>query len=50
MQKPAPPMGNELDAMRRRGVRRTVLVFAAVALAVYVGFLLTGILPGGAAR
>ena len=48
MQKPAPPMGNELDAMRRRGVRRTVLVFAAVALAIYVGFLLTGMLPGAA--
>jgi hypothetical protein len=50
MQKPAPSMSNELDAARRRGVRRTALVFAALALAIYVGFLLTGMLPGGAGQ
>ena len=47
MQKPAPSMSNELDAARRRGVRRTVLLFAAIAVAIYAGFILSGVLSSG---
>ena len=34
----------EQAAARRKGVRRTVLLFAAVAVLIYVGFLLMGML------
>lgn len=30
--------------LRRRGARRTALLFGGIAVAVYVGFLLTGVL------
>ncbi|TWH05492.1 MULTISPECIES: hypothetical protein [Pseudoxanthomonas] len=32
------------DAARRRGVVRTVWVVGAIALAIYVGFILSGVL------
>jgi hypothetical protein len=32
---------DEGQGARRRGVRRTVLVFVVVAVAIYVGFILT---------
>jgi len=35
------------QAARRRGVRRTVLVFAAVAVAIYAAFILSGVLSSG---
>jgi len=38
------PMSQEQAAARRGGVRRTVLVFALIAVAIYVGFILTGVL------
>ena len=38
----APATVQEQDARRRRGVRRTALALAAVAVAVYVLFMLTG--------
>ena len=42
MHDPTPPTTGQ-DG-RRRGVRRTVLVFAVLAVAIYVGFILTGVL------
>lgn len=41
---PVTPLTPEQAAARRRGAMRTVWIMAAVALAVYVGFLLTGVL------
>ena len=41
---PVNPMSQQEAAARRRGVLRTVWIMAAVALAVYVAFLLTGVL------
>ena len=41
---PVPPMNPQDAATRRRGVVRTVWIVAAVALAVYVAFLLLGAL------
>jgi predicted nucleic acid-binding Zn ribbon protein len=38
------PMTEEQAAARRKGVRRTVLLFAVVAVLIYVGFLLMGML------
>ena len=38
------PLTEQQAAARRGGVRRTVLVFALVAVAIYVGFILTGVL------
>ncbi len=32
------------DAARRHGVRRTALVVAAIAVVVYIGFILSGVL------
>jgi len=40
---PVTPMTPQEAATRRRGVLRTVWVMAAVAIAVYVAFLLTGV-------
>jgi hypothetical protein len=31
--------------VRRKGVRRTVLLFVVIALVIYVGFILSGVLP-----
>ena len=41
---PVNPMNPQDAAARRRSVLRTVWVMAAIALAVYVAFLLTGVL------
>ena len=38
------PIRNDDSAARRRAVRRTVLLFAIVAVLIYVGFILTGVL------
>lgn len=38
------PIDERLQQARRRGVRRTALIVAAIAVAVYVGFILSGIL------
>lgn len=38
------PLTADQAAARRRGVLRTVWIMAVIALAVYVGFLLTGVL------
>ncbi|GAA5003067.1 hypothetical protein [Pseudoluteimonas lycopersici] len=38
----APATAQDLDARRRRGVRRTALALAVVAVAVYALFMLTG--------
>ena len=40
-------MSKQQAADRRRGVRRTVLLFAAVAVAIYVAFILSGVLSSG---
>jgi hypothetical protein len=40
------PSTNEQQATARRGVRRTVLLFAVIAVAIYVGFILLGMLGG----
>jgi len=40
---PATMSAEQADA-RRKGVRRTVLLFAVVAVLIYVGFLLMGML------
>ena len=40
---PVTPLTPAEAAARRRGVLRTVWVMAAIALAVYVAFLLTGV-------
>ncbi|HSR66212.1 MAG TPA: hypothetical protein VLM17_11500 [Xanthomonadaceae bacterium] len=42
---PLTPLTPADAAARRRGVLRTVWIMAAIAIAVYVAFLLTGILP-----
>ena len=45
-----PPLDPPLSAdSRRRGVRRTVIVFAAIAVLIYAGFILSGVLPNGGA-
>ncbi|MFL6593415.1 MAG: hypothetical protein ACJ8GK_12015 [Luteimonas sp.] len=44
------PMTEQQAAARRRGVRRTVLLFACIALAVYLAFVATGLLTHGTAR
>lgn len=45
-----PPLDPHLSAdSRRRGVRRTVLVFAVIAGLIYVGFILSGVLAHGGA-
>ena len=36
------PLTVEQAAARRKGVRRTVFVFACIAIAVYVGFIVMG--------
>ena len=41
---PVTPLTPDEAAARRRGVLRTVWVMAAIAVAVYVVFLLTGVL------
>ena len=40
------PSTNEQQAAARRGVRRTVLLFAVIAVAIYAGFILLGMLGG----
>jgi hypothetical protein len=37
---------NEQQAAARRGVRRTLLLFVVIAVAIYVGFILLGMLGG----
>ena len=44
MSRPPVPMTVEQAAARRKAVRRTVFVFACIAIAVYVGFILLGVL------
>ena len=44
------PMTEQQAAARRKGVRRTVLLFACIALAVYAAFVATGLLSHGVAR
>lgn len=38
------PMTEQQAAARRQGVRRTVLLFAIIAIAIYGGFILSGVL------
>ena len=45
MREPPATMTPDQVAARRKGVRRTVLLFVVIALAIYVGFILTGVLP-----
>jgi hypothetical protein len=40
------PSTNEQQAAARRGVRRTVLLFVVIVVAIYVGFILLGMLGG----
>jgi hypothetical protein len=40
------PPTNEQQAAARRGVRRTVMLFVAIAVAIYAGFILLGVLGG----
>ncbi len=50
MAESAPPRDQRLLADgRRRGVRRTVLLFAAIAVLIYIGFILSGVLARGGA-
>lgn len=44
MRDPVTPMTQEQLAARRKGVRRTAIAFGLVAAAIYVLFLLSGIL------
>lgn len=44
MREPPVPLTDQQVAARRSGVRRTVLLFAVVAVAIYVGFILSGVL------
>ena len=44
------PMTEQQAAARRKGVRRTVLLFACIALAVYAAFVATGLWSHGVAR
>ena len=37
------------DAERKKGIRRTTLIVAAIALAFYVGFIMIGVIRSGAA-
>lgn len=41
---PPPRMSDSAAAARRRSVVRTALVVGAIAVAIYVGFILTGVL------
>ena len=36
------------DAARKKGIRRTALIVAAIALAFYVGFIMIGVVRSGA--
>jgi hypothetical protein len=47
MHDPTPPMSKQQADDRRRGVRRTVLLFAAIAVAIYAGFILSGVVSSG---
>jgi hypothetical protein len=40
------PSTNEQPAAARQGVRRTVLLFVAIAVVIYVGFILLGVVGG----
>ena len=44
MREPATPMTEQQAAARRKGVRRTAWVIGGLALAIYVLFLLSGII------
>ena len=44
------PMTQEQAAARRKGVRRTVLLVACIALAVYAVFIASGLVSHGVAR
>ena len=44
------PMTEQQAAARRKGVRRTVLLFACIALAIYAAFVASGFLSHGPAR
>lgn len=49
--RPTPvPMSEQQVVARRKSVRRTVLVVACVALAIYAGFIAMGLMSHGAAR
>ena len=41
-----PPSTNEQQSPARRGVRRTVLLFVVIVVAIYAGFILLGMLGG----
>lgn len=43
------PIDERLRQARRRGVRRTALIVAAIAVAVYVAFILSGVVAQGPA-
>ena len=44
MHEPPLPMTEQQAAARRQGVRRTVLLFAVIAIVIYAGFILSGVL------
>ena len=49
--RPSPvPMTDQQAAARRKSVRRTALVVACIALAIYAGFIVMNLLSHGVAR
>lgn len=43
MRKTPAPMTEQQTAARRKGVRRTVLLFVIIVVAIYAGFILSGL-------
>ena len=43
MREPPVPMTEQQAAARRKGVRRTVLLFVVIAVLIYAGFIVSGV-------
>ena len=43
MREPLVPMTEQQVAARRKGVRRTVLLFGVIAVIIYAGFIVSGV-------
>jgi hypothetical protein len=43
MREPTEPMTVQQAAARRKGVRRTALLFAVIAVIIYAGFIVSGV-------
>lgn len=50
MNNPPATTDDQQAAAKRRTLRRTVLILAGVAVAIYVAFILSGVLGGGPAQ